>query len=133
MPFESNLFSSAHILYHYSIPVTIINKLREIVDKQGQRYVVAVRFCIRISAVVRLKLSAAMKRVIEEALNEPQPVKKQKVVVSKISNSSDGKVNGSWIKVEKKKKKKQSKAGVGKQNVRCYSQATGFITIVHLS
>lgn len=70
-----------------------------------------------------------MKRLIEEVVNEHQAVKKQKVVVSKVSNVSDPDANG-WAKIEKKKKKRGSKAGMGpgKQNVRRSSRATGFIT-----
>jgi hypothetical protein len=70
-----------------------------------------------------------MKRATEEVLNDHQSVKKLKVDSDNI-HGSDANMKG-WSKVEKKKKK-QAKAGTGKQYVSCSGQGFGFITqLVH--
>jgi hypothetical protein len=59
-----------------------------------------------------------MKRATDEVLNDHQPVKKLKVDLEHKQNVNghDVNVNG-WSKVEKRKKKKETKAAMGKQNV----------------
>jgi hypothetical protein len=70
-----------------------------------------------------------MKRVTEEVSNDHQPAKKVKVDLDHTQNVNghDANVHG-WSKVEKKKKKKEAKGGMGTQNVSRSSSSFGFIT-----